>query len=209
MTQWRQPGTTIEGVFAIDGAPAVIVPLTVVFDQPDRISHYIAPGTRYLRRERPDGSPLDRVIPLDELRKLETRLGWHEWREHTLVVTDPVVAHAVRLRWDAAIWTFKGWYVNLQAPLTRTPDGFLTEDHFLDIWIRPDHTWQWKDEDELVLAVERGRVTAAAAGDIRREGERVIERLERRAFPFDGSLEGWRPDPAWGIPMLAARWAEE
>jgi uncharacterized protein len=205
---FRPPGTPIEGVFTIAGEPFVVAPLTVVWDRPDRIAHSIAQGMRYLKRRRVDGSPVPRVVGFDELARMETRLAFSEWREPVLIVTDPVAANAIRHRWHPVSWEFQGWYVNLQAPLTRTPLGFETEDHFLDILVRPDRSWSWKDEDELELAVERGRVTAAKAEAIRAEGDRIVTRIEAGEFPFDGSLVDWRPDPAWGVPELRAEWRE-
>lgn len=185
--------------------PFLVMPVTVVEDSDTRIAHYLAAGTRYLRRALMNGSPVPRVMPLDELRRVGSRLMEDEWRgSHRLIVTRPGRAHAVYLRWGAATWEFNGWYVNLQEPLQRTESGFTTEDHFLDILVAPDLTWQWKDEDELEEAVEVGRVTRAAADTIRLEGERVIDDIEAERFPFDNSLTLWRPDPAWRIPALSS-----
>ena len=203
----RPPGTWIEGVFTVDGDPFVVVPLTVVTDSLERIAHVIPAGTTYLRRARPDGALLPRVLTVPELRAMETRLTEATWKRNALVVVDPASAHSIRAWWTPE-WVFGGWYVNLQAPLKRTPHGFQTEDHFLDILVRPDRSWSWKDEDELELAVERGRVTAPEADAIRAEGERVVERIEAGTFPFDGSLEAWRPDPGWGVPVLRDEWLD-
>ena len=46
----------------------------------------------------------------------------------------------------------------------------------LDVWVEPDGSWQWKDEDELVEAIELGVFDEAGAAAVRAEGERVIER---------------------------------
>jgi predicted RNA-binding protein associated with RNAse of E/G family len=129
------------------------------------------------------------------------------WKRNALITVEPGSAYSVRAWWTPE-WVFGGWYVNLQAPLTRTAQGFHTEDHFLDILVQPDRTWTWKDEDELVLAVQRDRVSAAKADAIRAEGERVVARIEAGAFPFDGSLKGWRPDPVWTVPELRPDWRE-
>jgi len=144
-------------------------------------------------------------MTVDEFRSYHGVLAPKTWKRHALVTTTPASASAIRTWWTED-WAFGGWYVNLQEPLHRTPTGFVTEDHFLDILIAPDLTWTWKDEDELDLAVERGRLTVAKADAIRIEGERVIDLVERAAFPFDGSLTDWRPEIAWPLPVLGSEW---
>ena len=48
---------------------------------------------------------------------------------------------------------FAAWYINLEHPIARWDDGILagidTTDFDLDIWVWPDRSWEWKDEDEL------------------------------------------------------------
>jgi hypothetical protein len=203
METYRAPGSQIEVEFGMGGEPFLVMPVTVVEDSRDRISHYLAPGTRYLRRVMRDGSPVPRVVPLDVLRERSSKLMEDEWRgSHWLIVTRPGLAHAFYLKWRAATWEFTGWYVNLQDPLERTGRGFVTRDHFLDILVAPDRTWEWKDRDELDEAVVVGRVTADKADAIRREGEQVVSDVEAGRFPFDDSLIDWRPDRGWPLPEL-------
>jgi len=78
----------------------------------------------------------------------------------------------------------------------RVPAGFDTADHVLDLQVAPDMTWSWKDEHEMAEAIRIGRFSQAEARAIRSAGERVIPVIEARQWPFDGSLVGWRPDPA-------------
>ena len=90
----------------------------------------------------------------------------------------------------------RGWYVNLQTPLQRTPIGFDTVDHLLDVLIPMDRSsWAWKDEDELAEGVALGLFTEADAGWFRYWGERAVEHLVLRLPPFDEDWEDWRPDP--------------
>lgn len=196
----RQPGERIENTFLVGNQPFIVFPATVVEDSAARIAHYLAAGTRYLRRELLDGSRVPRVISLDDLARTGSRLAEATWHANHLVVTNPQAANAIRHTWNPESWAFEGWYVNLQHPLTRTANGFTTVDQFLDIVVQPDLTWEWKDEDELALAVQRGRITPVEAGAVRTEGERVVDGIEARRFPFDGALIDWRPDPAWPTP---------
>lgn len=101
---------------------------------------------------------------------------------------------------------FAGWYVNLEDPWRRSPFGFDSTDHLLDIRIGPDRTWRWKDEDHLAEAVEIGLFTAECARAIRAEGERAIARIQAWTIPFDEGWENWRPDPEWALPSIPEGW---
>ena len=200
----RTAGERIEVTFRIGERPFLVMPVTVVVDSEDRVAHYLAPGTPFLRRTLRDGSPVPRVVSLEDLVANGSCLQQSTWHgPHQLIVTRPEAAHAVYLRWREPDWTFEGWYVNLQAPLRRTAAGFTTEDQFLDLVVAPNRLWKWKDEDELEHAVACGRLSAGEAAAIRAEGERLVPEIEAGAFPFDGSLLDWRPDPGWTIPQLA------
>ena len=99
-------------------------------------------------------------------------------------------------------WTEEGdldeWYVNFERPLRRSPVGFDTFDEKLDLIVRRDGTYRWKDEDELELAAKAGLLDADA---VRAEAQRVLEE-----WPFPTGWEDWRPDPEWPIPQLPDGW---
>ena len=125
---------------------------------------------------------------------------------NVLCLTTPGAAHANWLVRKADDGEFLGWYVNLQAPLVRTRRGFDTADHELDVVIRPDFTWYWKDEDELAFVIEHGFMSPEEGKTIRAEGERVIEMALRRESPFGDGWEEWSPDPSWSRPQIPAGW---
>ena len=100
-------------------------------------------------------------------------------------------------------------YINLEEPWRRTPIGFDSRDLWLDLWSEPDsEEWHWKDEDELVWLVERGRVTAAQALSVRESGERALARIRAGNGLLKPSWSTWRPDPAWRIPTAPPNWSE-
>jgi predicted RNA-binding protein associated with RNAse of E/G family len=103
-------------------------------------------------------------------------------------------AHSIGHFWNAATGEFRGWYINLQSPLQRSAYGFDSLDHVLDVVVEPGGDWHWKDEDELVQAVELGIFSTAEAAAIRAEGERVIANLPAR---LPTGWETWQPDPTW------------
>lgn len=90
----------------------------------------------------------------------------------------------------------------MQEPVLRTAAGFRSTDQFLDIVVSPELAWQWKEDDELENAGRVGRITEEQIKAIRAERQRVVARIEARDWPFNGSFEGWRPDPGWTIPQL-------
>jgi len=99
------------------------------------------------------------------------------------------------------------YYVNLEEPLIRSPAGFDTVDHLLDVTIPPDRSgWSWKDEDELREAVDRGIFTEEDAASFRFWGERGAEHVLLREPPFDRDWSTWRPDPGWKDPDLPPNW---
>ena len=97
--------------------------------------------------------------------------------------------------------------MNLQTPLARTPVGFDTVDHALDVLVALDRSsWTWKDEDELAEAIGLGLFTEGDAASFRYWGERAVEHLVLRLPPFDMDWEDWQPDPTWPVPELPPRW---
>jgi hypothetical protein len=100
-----------------------------------------------------------------------------------------------------AVWLVDegGWYVNLQEPFRRRVDGVDTADQLLDLLRSRDGRWTWKDEHELVAAVEHGYLAGDEAAAVRAEAERVIA---DDAFPT--GWEDWEPDPSWPVPSLPA-----
>jgi hypothetical protein len=123
------------------------------------------------------------------------------WRDnHTLWLSRLDEPYSLNLFWDDA-WSFLGWYVQLQDPLRRSHVGFDTIDHLIDVVVEPDGSWEWKDEDELELALELGVFGRDEAAAARATAERVLAE-----WPFPTGWEEWRPDPAWPVPALPEGW---
>ena len=175
----------------------------VIEDGPDRSIVYWPAGSRGRNSGpliREDGSlrPLVRPEMFD-----------FEWtRRDVLCLMYPAVPYSIWLLWDVPQWSFVGWYANLERPFRRTDIGFDLQDHELDVIVRPDLSWYWKDEHHLKAAVEGGVFSEQMALDIRRAGEAAIARLERRDSPFNEPWPDWRPDPDWGPLELPENWAK-
>ena len=203
---WRY-GDAVALRYFRGGRPSWVKPVRVVEDSDELTALFLAAGTPIRKRARLDGSAIDRSLPYEERFPLAWRLTDAQWvGNHVLELTRPGAAHSYWLLWRAPSWSFSGWYVNLQAPLRRSAVGFDTADHVLDVVVRPDLSWRWKDEDELDAAVAVGHVTAAEARAIRAEGERALAALTGGAWPFDAPWARWRPDPTWTIPRVRDDW---
>lgn len=131
------------------------------------------------------------------------------WRARDVLrIMYPNTPYSIWLLWDMPQHSLVGWYVNLEAPFARTEIGFDTQDHELDVVVKPDLSWYWKDEDDLKDLVHSGVYSNEKAASIRHAGEAAIRRLERRDPPFNEPWPEWRPDPEWGPLELPAGWDE-
>jgi hypothetical protein len=208
-SRW-QPGDRILLRYVRNGQVSFAYPATVVADDESGVMLFLQAGSPMKRRVQPDGTPIPRDMPYAERAAIPDAVGDTTWRENNaLVILRENVAHDIRLFWRASDGTFRGWYVNPIDPPRRTPIGFDTADHILDLVVHPDRTWAWKDERDFADAVAWGRFTAAEAEAVRAEAARLIPDIEAGRWPFDGSLVAWRPDPGWPIPAMPETWNEE
>ena len=121
---------------------------------------------------------------------------------HSLLSWHPAGAdYSIRFFWDDGVFT--AWYANLELPFTTwREDGIAggdTVDWDLDIWIEPDRTWRWKDEDEFVTRLAQPEhYWVDDETRVRSAGAEVVKLIEAAAFPFDGTWVDFAPDPAWG-----------
>jgi hypothetical protein len=177
-------------------------PVTVVQDTDDLIALYLAPGAA-CKSCAPPGVGPDRYN--DVLLSRDWSLVDTEWKWNR------VLALARPDEW-CSIWGFwgtdggppKGWYVNLEEPMRRSPAGFDTRDLQLDIVIAPDGTWTWKDEKEFAEMCDVGLISPDEARAVRVQGEHVIELIDRD--PWWLAWNDWAPDPSWPIPVLPDGW---
>jgi hypothetical protein len=195
--------------FHWEGRLSWVEPVTVVEDSPQLIALYLAMGTPIKRPVGRDRLPIPRFQSYESEDPVPWQLGDARWVEHSVLwLARPGEAHAIGLFWAGEAREFVGWYGNLQAPLERTPLGFDTTDHVLDVQIAPDRAWNWKDEEEFAIVQRRGLIAPAEAMAIRAAGERVIAAAERNSWPFDVGWERWQPDPAWPVPTIPERWLD-
>jgi hypothetical protein len=186
----------------IDGPRlASVRPCRVVSDDNRGLLLWLARGSAVLVEVAEDGRGI-RDMPFTEWVGLPTEVVPVTWQGPGLLKFIPPDAdHSVWFFRDDA-GTFTSWYVNLEDRALRWDDGHIAGvdviDQDLDIVVRPDRSWVWKDEDEFTerLALpEHYWVRDETA--VRDEGLRVIKQIEAGEFPFDGTWTDFRPDPAW------------
>lgn len=179
-------------------------PWTVVRDDPAGIALYMPVATVGTHRTGRRGGPRDRML-------LEWDGGYAEKTWHTREVIrlyQEGDAFSIWIARDPVTLAVAWRYVNLEAPWLRTPLGFDSRDHWLDLYDEDDDVWRWKDEDELAWLVEQGRVDEAFARRVRADGEEAVRRIQSGATLLREPWGRWRPDPAWRMPALPARWRE-
>lgn len=167
-------------------------PWIVVHDTPEQLALWI-----------PNGSPT-KIPPGSGIPRDDWLLEGGTFTTDTLRLAVPGAWHSVLLFWSERV--FEGWYVNLERPLARTPVGFDYLDRELDIYVRPDRTWEYLDEDEFDEARRLGVIDEADAARVREEAERVLTAVARWDPPYCDGWESWRPPPEWTIPQLPAGW---
>ena len=128
---------------------------------------------------------------------------WHS--HHVLRIVPFDAAHEVDVFWTED-WDFRCWYVNLQEQARPSALGWDTFDQQLDIVVRPDRTWEWKDEDEFDDLVVAGVLSGTEHARVRAEAERVLADIERWTRPFDEGWEDWRPPADWTHAELPEGW---
>jgi len=194
-----QPGDIVEHRHVSRGAVWWRSPARVIEDSDDLTVLWWPAGTRYERAAFGERSEHLGV------------LARGRWEMEELEWFGGDALHVVPLDAPFSLWPFRlddhslfGWYVNLQAPLTRTARGFDTDDWTLDVVAATDRsTWAWKDEDELVEGERIGLYTAADVARIRDAGAQAVAFIEAGSPLFD-QWAVWRPDPAWPTPTFAA-----
>lgn len=177
-------------------------PCRVVEDSTEVLALFIARGTVY--RTRPKLTAAQKLtdekapLPPDDV----------AWRHDTLRLMFPDACHSVWLFWDGLGDSRRllRYFVNLEEPFRRTPAGFDTQDHTLDIVVTPELECRWRDEEDFEDHVALGFYTPELAAAVRAEGQRVIDAIARRAHPCLNGWAEWVPDAGWLPVALPARW---
>ena len=129
---------------------------------------------------------------------------WHTNR--VLAIIEPEKYYAIMHFWNHAHDEFLGYYINFQLPFKRSHCGIDTLDLDLDIEIEPNLSFHWKDEADYQTAVDHGVITPEWLQGIEAAKKDVLDKLETRSYPFDGTWLNWMPDPNWESLDLPETW---
>jgi len=193
-----EPGQTVVRREVIRGELWFAYPSICVQDDGDLLVTYLPPGSPFAF---PDGEFPAGRHPWEIA-------GHRSWGGHGMVALHWAdVDHAIFLFWKGPEREFTGWYFNLQDAPRRTPIGFDTLDHELDIvWPAGASAYEWKDVEEFARTGELrypGRVA-----EIQAEGDRIAALLDGEECWWDEGWADWQPDPAWSARQLPEGWAE-
>lgn len=131
----------------------------------------------------------------------------YSWRTNRLLMLlEPDQFYSTMFFWNHMSNEFLCYYMNFQLPFRRTQNGINTLDLDLDLLIKPDFTFEWKDVDDYQKAVENEVIDPEWIKGIDESKEDILSRLERRSYPFDGSWLNWVPDPHWTPSKLPENW---
>ncbi|MEV4822357.1 DUF402 domain-containing protein [Micromonospora sp. NPDC049274] len=178
-----------------------VQPMRVIADNEDGLLLWHPAGSDFARLVDADGSTQHEVT-VDQMR--DPKLTVLTWKTYDILVLMPPQA-AYSVWWFFRDGAFTGWYVNLETPCHRQPNGVDTTDLILDIVVTPDRRWEWKDVDEFDGRIGNPLYFDRATADaVRAEGERLIKLIAAGDFPFDGTYTDFRPDQHWPVLGLPA-----
>ena len=129
---------------------------------------------------------------------------WHTNR--LLFLLEPEQYYSTILFWNHESNSFLGYYINFQLPFIKRDRSIDTLDLELDIDIHPDLSFQWKDVDDYEKGIETGIILPEWVQGVELAKIEILDKLEKRQYPFDGSWLDWRPDPSWKPPQLPENW---
>jgi len=180
--------TTGDAVVNVAGWPHVVLE-----DSDDLMAVYMPEGTKLWRwnvEEQAFREP--RISQGDSVRLF---FPGKPYEVSLFYETDTGPAPHVRYFFPGVEARFYGWKIDITSPFARTEAGLDMIDETLDIMVKPDYSYRWKDEDQMAVLVDLGIYTAEEANALRQVGRDVEKLIEAHAPPFDNSWVDWRPDP--------------
>ena len=84
--------------------------------------------------------------------------------------------------------------------------GFNTTDHFLDIIVKPDRSYAWKDQEVMARWLARGAYQREEVERFYRAGRELERLIEQGLSPFDDEWTEWRPEAAFRTARVPDGW---
>ena len=199
-----EPGTVVYLRYRFeDGRVLGLLPMWTVTDDGATYVGYTPSGAEVMYWALDDGID-PRTVPLEErFTRFQTSAQRTWFGDGVLRVIPRDEAYQVLHFTENG--HFRGWYVNLETAKSEVGDYLDTIDLHLDLWIAPDLTATWKDEDEAAAARAAGVMTREQLALARETGQRVIDQLDSWPDPI-GDWREFSPPAAWGPLPLPADW---
>lgn len=135
------------------------------------------------------------------------QLEAYSWRTNRLLLLlEPEKYYSTIYFWNHESNEFLCYYINFQLPFQRSHYGIDTLDLDLDLIIHPDFSYEWKDVDDYQKAIEYEIILPGWVQGIEEAKSDILNTLEKRQYPFDGSWLNWMPDSNWAPPKLPENW---
>jgi len=200
----RDSGTTGDDAYVLlryryrDGTMQAALPMRVVQDDNTLVS-WLSSGSQIMYWALPNGDDPRSVPLIDRFNQVLTTAP-RKWQGHGVLRVMPLHEPFQVLHFWDDDGAFASWYVNFEAPRRRRGDRVDSIDWHLDLWIDPDGTPTWKDEDEADAAVSAGHLDQADLATARATGFLIIDDLPGWLH----ALGDWRtfvPPPEWLSPL--------
>lgn len=122
-----------------------------------------------------------------------------------LFVLEPGKYYGIGLFWEVDNGEFRSFYVNFQLPFRRSYVGFDSLDLDLDLVVRRDLSWSWKDEADWAVAKASGALDEATIAGVEAGMKEALKRVEAGLGDLPGWVE-WVPDPNWAPARMPLYW---
>lgn len=183
-----------------------VQPTILVKDSPEEIVLTLLPGTECAAEETYPAGKNKGNRRWDFINR-DWKLTKYTWRTNRLLLLfEPQKYYSMILFWAHQSNEFLCYYINFQLPFRRSHYGVDTLDLDLDLIINPDFSHEWKDVEDYQKAIDHEIILPEWTREIDAAKKDILERLEQRLYPFDGSWLGWMPEPGWSPPKLPENW---
>jgi len=201
-----QPGEVIAWRGIDRGRIWHVQPTILVKDSPGEIVMALLPGAECIAEESYPKGKKNGKRRWDFINR-DWQLAKYTWKTNRLLLLfEPEKYYSTIFFWNDSSNDFLCYYINFQLPFKRHDCAVDTLDLDLDLVIYPDLTYEWKDEDDYQKAISHGMILPEWVQEIDIATSEVMDRLEKRQYPFDGSWLDWKPDATWSPPKLPANW---
>jgi len=183
-----------------------VQPTIVVKDSPEELVLTLLPGTECAAEETYSLGKKNGKRWWD-FKQNDWKLAKYIWRTNRLLLLfEPNKCYSTILFWEHASDKFLYYYINFQVPFQRGDYSADTLDLELDLIINPDFSTEWKDKDDYQKAIDHGLISTEWMQCIQSAQPEILDKLEARQYPFDGTWLDWTPDPNWAAPKLPKDW---